>query len=177
MMQADPQSEQPEDRWRETIDYASALTASAPGVCIAMARIAGDEVATQFVGECAPDSLFQIGSITKTFTGTLLADAIIDKRLEFDTTVADLLGPGSVSAGVGAITVEQLATHRSGLPRIPDNLLLDPRHIADPYAAYDEGRLLEFLAAHTPAHAPGELDEYSKLGLGLLGYLLAKVYD
>jgi D-alanyl-D-alanine-carboxypeptidase/D-alanyl-D-alanine-endopeptidase len=70
------------------------------------------------------------------------------------------------------ITLEQLATHTSGLPRMPDNFApADPRN---PYADYDEKLLYEFLNGHTLARAPGSQYEYSNLAMGLLGHLLVR---
>jgi serine-type D-Ala-D-Ala carboxypeptidase/endopeptidase len=68
------------------------------------------------------------------------------------------------------ITLEQLSTHRSGLPRLPDNLA--PAAPADPYADYDAPRLYAFLANHRLRRAPGDSAEYSNLGGGLLGHAL-----
>ena len=99
------------------------------------------------VGETKPEKLvFEIGSITKVFTGLLLAQAVVEKKVTLDTTIGSLLA-GQVKfadSHVAAITLKQLATHTSGLPRIPDNMGAETTE--DPYASYDEKRLLSFLA-------------------------------
>jgi serine-type D-Ala-D-Ala carboxypeptidase/endopeptidase len=70
------------------------------------------------------------------------------------------------------ITLAQLSTHTSGLPRLPDNMpLADPE---DPYADYSEAMMLEFLARYELPREIGETWEYSNLGVGLLGYLLGR---
>jgi CubicO group peptidase (beta-lactamase class C family) len=74
--------------------------------------------------------------------------------------------------GDRAITLGDLATHRSGLPRLPDNL--EPQDPDNPYADYDEKRLLDFLARHELGRNVGEQYEYSNLATGLLGYVLAR---
>lgn len=121
--------------------------------------------------------IFEIGSISKVFTGILLAQAVLEKRVTLDTTLRDLMGPGRSFAdpNVAAITLQQLATHTSGLPRIPDNLIdgADPQ---DPYAHYDRALLDACIARAKLAHAPPFPSSYSNLGVGLLGDLLSRVY-
>src|SRR5690606_6844550 len=68
------------------------------------------------------------------------------------------------------ITLVELSTQVSGLPRLPD---LQPVNMADPYAAYGADELYAFLARHELRRAPGEAYEYSNLGVGLLGHVLA----
>ena len=69
-------------------------------------------------------TIFEIGSITKAFTGILLADMAARGDVRLDQPVVELLPPGtSIPARNGKqITLEQLATHTSGLPRLPSNL-------------------------------------------------------
>ena len=130
------------------------------------------------VGETKPEKLvFEIGSITKVFTGLLLAQAVVEKKVTLDTTIGSLLA-GQVKfadSHVAAITLKQLATHTSGLPRIPDNMGAETTE--DPYASYDEKRLLSFLAtAKLEGEGPFSCS-YSNLGMGLLGDLLSRVYQ
>jgi CubicO group peptidase (beta-lactamase class C family) len=70
------------------------------------------------------------------------------------------------------ITLEDLATHMSGLPRLPDNF--SPQNLANPYAGYTPERLYEFLRNYQLPREPGAKWEYSNLGFGLLGYVLAR---
>src|SRR5450755_1694341 len=73
-------------------------------------------------GAAKADSLFEIGSISKTFTGLLLARMAEQGKLDFRDHVRDLLPPGTVAAPTGfEINLTDQATHRSGLPRMPDN--------------------------------------------------------
>jgi serine-type D-Ala-D-Ala carboxypeptidase/endopeptidase len=130
-------------------------------------------------GEAKPEQLvFEIGSITKVFTGLLLAQAVVDKKVTLETTIGSLL-EGKVKFAdprVAAITLKQLATHSSGLPRMPDNAALGALEY-DPYANYDEALLLKYLAS---ARLDGEeslTPSYSNLGMGLLGHLLGGVYQ
>lgn len=127
-------------------------------------------------GTPAPDgdTVFEIGSVTKVFTARLLAD-LADRRLaKLDDPAESLLPKGGSlprSASGQTFTLRQLAEHSSGLPRLPDNLA--PADPADPYVDYTEARLDAFLKAHVLSREPGEKSEYSNLGYGLLGHLLA----
>ncbi len=124
------------------------------------------------------DILFEIGSITKVFTGLLLAQAVVDGRVTLETSIASLLPPNLEFADprIAAITLKQLSTHTSGLPRLPDNQDAGSAP-DDPYAHYDEKLMLDFLTtAHLEKDGP-HLSSYSNLGVGLLGHLLGKVYQ
>ena len=120
------------------------------------------------------DTVFEIGSITKAFTAVLLADMVIRGEVDLDAPVQDFLGPEvRMPTRDGAeITLGHLATHSSGLPRLPDNF--KPEDPANPYADYDAGRLHAFLSTHELSRDIGERVEYSNLGVGLLGYALAR---
>jgi D-alanyl-D-alanine-carboxypeptidase/D-alanyl-D-alanine-endopeptidase len=119
-----------------------------------------------------PDTLFEIGSITKAFTGILLALAVQEGRLELDTPVSACLPQGAAlpEEGGGAITLGDLAAHASGLPRLPPNLNVLAR---DPYASYTRADLLAGLAATKLRFPRGEQSSYSNFGTGLLGECLA----
>ncbi len=118
------------------------------------------------------ETLFQLGSLTKVFTTLLLADMIERGEVHFEDPVTMYLPPTVQLPVRGrSITLRDLATHMSGLPSMPTNydLTADP----DPYEAYSDARLYEFLSTYVPAHAPGEKWAYSNLGVALLGRLLA----
>lgn len=119
--------------------------------------------------------LFEIGSISKVFTGALLAQASLEGKVGLDDPLAKRLPVRFSHPETGAITLRQLATHTSCLPRLPDNLM-DPSG-ADPYAAYDRRALFEYLAgAKLAERAPCEAS-YSNLGFGILGVVLEVAYD
>lgn len=126
-------------------------------------------------GERPLDSatVFEIGSVTKVFTTTLLADMVRRGELRLDQPVAELL-PNSVKVparGDTLITLLDLATQHSGLPRLPSNLA--PKEPTNPYSDYTVERLYDFLSHHALMRAPGTAYEYSNLGMGLLGHALA----
>ena len=118
-------------------------------------------------------TVFEIGSITKVFTALLLADAMEKGTLSLGTPVATLL-PSSVIMPEDKqtpITLGDLATHMSGLPRLPTNLV--PADMSNPYTGYDAAKLYTFLSSHKPLRRPGVEHEYSNLGAGLLGHAIA----
>jgi serine-type D-Ala-D-Ala carboxypeptidase/endopeptidase len=120
------------------------------------------------------DTVYEIGSITKTFTATLLAQAVLSGRVTLDTPVAKLLPDCTIpSRGGMEITLEELGTQHSGLPRLPSNFA--PTDPANPYADYDAAKLKAFLAEYQLPRDPGAAYEYSNLGFGLLGYALAQL--
>jgi D-alanyl-D-alanine-carboxypeptidase/D-alanyl-D-alanine-endopeptidase len=120
------------------------------------------------------DTVYEIGSITKTFTATLLAETVLSGRVTLDTPVAKLLPDFKIPARGGMeITLEQLGAQRSALPREPSNMpSKDP---ANPYADYDTAKLKAFLAEYQLPRDPGAAYEYSNLGFGLLGLALAQL--
>ena len=129
-------------------------------------------------GDTAPDAStsYQIGSISKAFTNLLLAEMVAAGEVAYDTRVAELVGDEVEFANpaVGEITLLELATHTSGLPRLPLNLAMsDP---ADPYADYSEDDLLAALAETRKGQPLGDHYAYSNYGAGLLGYLLGRVH-
>lgn len=122
----------------------------------------------------AGDTVFEIGSVTKVFTSLVLADMVERGELALDDPVAKYL-PESVkvpSRDGKQITLLHLATHTSGLPRLPGNLA--PSNPGNPYADYSVEQMYEFLSAHDLTRQVGGSAEYSNLGVGLLGHVLAR---
>jgi D-alanyl-D-alanine-carboxypeptidase/D-alanyl-D-alanine-endopeptidase len=119
------------------------------------------------------DTIFEIGSETKVFTALLLADMVQGGEVALHDPVAKYL-PANVKMperNGRSITLVDLATHTSGLPRLPQNL--SPKDPSDPYADYSVEQLYEFLAGYQLTRDIGSQYEYSNLGGGLLGHVLA----
>lgn len=118
------------------------------------------------------ETLFEIGSISKTFTATLLAHMSLQDSVKLDDPIIKYL-PDSIAQNTNlkGITFRNLATHTSGLPRLPSNLT--PADSLDPYKNYDRKALLSYLKKYEQHHKPDSIYEYSNLGYGLLGELLA----
>ena len=119
------------------------------------------------------DTIYEIGSTSKVFTSALLADAVTQGHVRLDQPAGELLPDGVTmpSRDDKQITLQHLATHVSGLPRLPDNL--KPSNPENPYADYEVKDLYAFLNSHNLGRVPGSRREYSNVGAGLLGQLLA----
>lgn len=121
-----------------------------------------------------PHVSMEIGSITKVFTALLLADMTERGQAGLDDPIGRHL-PAEVADGCPAaavITLRDLATHTSGLPRLPRNLIpMALRHPSDPYARYTTAHLFRAVRAARKPAVPAYL--YSNFGFGLLGYLLS----
>ena len=120
------------------------------------------------------DTIFEIGSVTKVFTSLLLADMVQRGEVALSDPVAKFL-PAEVKVperGGRAITLVDLSTHTSGLPRLPSNL--QPKDSANPYADYTVQHLYQFLSTYQLTRDIGTQFEYSNLGGGLLGFALAR---
>lgn len=119
-------------------------------------------------------TVFEIGSISKVFTSLILADMVRRGEVALDDPVATYLPPTvKVPARSGRqITLLDLATQSSGLPRMPANFA--PKDPANPYADYTTAELYAFLSSYELPRDPGARYEYSNLGFAVLGGALAQ---
>jgi len=135
-----------------------------------------------------PQSIYELASVTKTFTASLAAQAVADGRMSLDGDFrSDLPGDyGNLAWNGRPITLRTLLTHRSGMPRdIPDTDALFANKDAPDFntrmIALNEGYgRKQFLAAlhHTRLRsAPGEKFVYSNAGFEVIGLGLEKIYD
>jgi len=159
------------------------LAGDRTGACLAVAVIEGDRVARSFrcadpgaEGRIDAASAFEIGSISKTMTATLLADLIGQGRAGLDDPLADYLPPGTKVPEFDGrpILLRHLVNHTSGLPALPARLTAAGVDPADPYARLDETQLLASLADVRLAAAPGSAFEYSNFASMLLSYAVAR---
>ena len=119
-------------------------------------------------------TMFEIGSVSKVFTSLLLALAVEKGEVKLDDPVQKYLPPEvkMPTRNGRQITLLDLATHRSGLPRVPGNLTR--KDAGDPYADYTLDQMYTFLSGYTLKRDIGAEFEYSNLGVGLLGNVLAR---
>lgn len=118
--------------------------------------------------------IFEIGSITKVFTATLLADFVVNDKIELDDNINDFID--FTIKDNFKITFKQLATHTSGLPRVPASLSSPTLSLENPYKDFGEEELKSYLSEQLLLlQNPGEKSEYSNLGVGLLGFILGKI--
>jgi CubicO group peptidase (beta-lactamase class C family) len=123
--------------------------------------------------EVDENTIYEIGSITKVFTGILLAQQVLDGELRLEDEINNFL-PENIKVpvmGDTEITFGNLTDHTSGLPRLPDNF--NPANPNNPYADYTVEQLYEFISNYQAIRTVGAEYEYSNLAQGLLGHLLA----
>ncbi|MEO6130464.1 MAG: serine hydrolase, partial [Saprospiraceae bacterium] len=118
-------------------------------------------------------SIYEMGSISKVFTATLLADMIREGEMNADDPIEKYL-PSTVHIPMYEgthITLGNLSDHTSSLPRMPDNFA--PADPLNPYADYTVDQMYSFLSSYTLTRPIGSEYEYSNLAVGLLGHILA----
>jgi len=134
--------------------------------------------------EASPDShsLFELGSITKSFTATLLAQMILDEKISLEDELASLLPEGEVTVPQWEgtrITMEHLATHTSGLPKAPQNSAQPKPEVYDPYDLYAASTteiVYDYLNSYCQLlFEPGTQYSYSNTGMGLVGHVLGLI--
>jgi serine-type D-Ala-D-Ala carboxypeptidase/endopeptidase len=161
------------DAYREVIDKGIANGAY-PAVAVGI--VDGKDQKTFFFGKSATaDSMFEIGAVSEVFMGLLVAQDAIAGKLRFKDTLRQLLPPEFVFTDprLGTITIDDLMTHRSGLPAVPANFF--PADVDDPHADYGESDLLSFLANYRAPNSEREFS-YTTLDAGVLALLLARVH-
>ena len=171
--------------WRERIDQEWPAVDAEVGQAVRDRRIVGAEVAIvtpegwsargfgQAMGGGAPDerTLFEIGSVSKVFTGTLLADMARRGEVNVTQPAESLLPEGlrMPRTRTRPITLQDLSTHMSGFPRLPPGFKRVP---GNPYSQFLEEDLYAALGRTRLQAEPGVQSEYSNYGVGLLGQLL-----
>ena len=159
-----PNAQQSVERW---------LGEQPGGVAVAYADAGGVTFfnAGKFAADDArpitPDTEFEIGSMTKVFTALLLADTVRAGKATLEAPIGAPFAPTT-------ITWQQLATHTSGLPRLPGDFRSGDS--ANPYAEQDLARLEASWRSEAPKAKPGERMDYSNFGYAVLGQALAAAW-
>ncbi len=129
-----------------------------------------------------PDTRYEIGSLSKAFTGLLLADAAEEGLLSEDDALSSLL-PAEVSAGrpfLAEVRLRDLTTHTAGFPRMPPSLGVSLRSLggtyfgANPYDGLDGDSILSILSSMRPPETIGKDWSYSNFGAGVLGLVIGR---
>ncbi|MDP5081599.1 MAG: serine hydrolase [Winogradskyella sp.] len=161
-------------------DHIKARVDSGFNPSIATAYIEGDNVVYYNYGKTEvnvgqpvdENTVYEIGSISKVFTTILLADEVLKGNMVLTDPISKYL-PKTLNIpqrNAKVITLQDLATHTSGLPRMPDNF--NPADPNNPFADYTVKQLYEFLSTYELTRDIGVQYEYSNLGMGLLGHIL-----
>jgi CubicO group peptidase (beta-lactamase class C family) len=161
-----------------------AWTANHVGMAIAVVK--NGQVSYYGYGEAVKGStaiptatdIFEIGSITKTFTATILANLIKSEKIDPDKDFRSYLPnlfPG-FKPGANAITIKQLANHTSGLPSFPPFKPENVKPNEDPFNYFTKADLENYLKTQLPDNAnSGKTFAYSNLNFAILGYIVARV--
>lgn len=170
------------DKQVDSVAHAYIQKANTVGLSIGILK--DGQISTYNYGETArgnnqlptANTLFEIGSITKTFTATLLAYYANEGKVKLTDPITKYL-PDSVktNTALNAVTLLTLSNHTSGLARIPENLQFDSASAANPYKNYNKKLLYAYLKTCKLNSTPGEQYAYSNLGVGLLGTILSQV--
>uniref|UniRef100_UPI0006850B3C serine hydrolase domain-containing protein n=1 Tax=Pseudonocardia acaciae TaxID=551276 RepID=UPI0006850B3C len=161
---------------RRLESLAEACAGGGAGPAIALCAVRDRESALLCRGRVDEHTRFELGSVTKTFTALLLAEMAARGDVRYHDPISTYLPAGALPRGAyGArITLHDLATHTSGLPRVPLDLLLTAvsRWWTNPYATYSPERMLRSTARARIRRGPTTRPHYSNLGAGLLGHIL-----
>jgi len=152
--------------------------------------VTGNGTETFFYGETKkgteklPDSrsLYEIASISKTFTGIMLANAVRNHKIELNGEIRKYLpGPATyanLQFKAEPIKIVHLSNHTSGLPSLPADFEKQPQYNpANPYLHYTRGMVYQYLSTFKPDTVPGFTASYSNLGFGILGLILENSYQ
>jgi len=164
----------------EVKDHIKARVNNGINVAIVVGFIDGDSVEFFSYGKTTlkngknvdENSVFEIGSISKTFTTIMLADEVLKGNMNLSDPISNYF-PEHVkipSRNNRVITLKDLATHSSGLPRMPTNFT--PKNPNNPYADYTIELAYDFMSNLELTRDIGESFEYSNFGMGMLGHTL-----
>ena len=161
--------------------HALSLVTDRPHAALVVGVIAKGEEQVFAFGQCdgkAPDkdSVFEIGSVTKAFTGVLLAERVKAGVVKLDDPVQKHLPDGWTlpRRDDRDITLLHLATHTSGLPRTPRGFMVAAmKDLKNPFGQFDRALMVKELPRTELTDPAGCRQVYSNLGVGLLGHALA----
>lgn len=168
--------------WDNVRDLATAGLGKNAGIVVGVLlagerRVAGYGVLDAGRQSPVEHTVFEIGSVTKVFTAVVLADMVLRGEVGLNDPVRKYL-PSTVQMPTWRgqeITLLHLATHTSSLPRLPANVWKTIKDQANPYANYQVSDMYEFLSGYKLRRPIGSREEYSNLGMGLLGHVLGLV--
>lgn len=122
------------------------------------------------------NSIFEIGSISKTFTGIIVADEVVKGKMKLSDPISKYLSEYTKvpTRNDKEITIKDVATHSSSLARMPDNFA--PANPNNPYADFTIEMAYDFISGYELTRDIGEKYEYSNLALGMLGHILELQY-
>ena len=167
----------------EVKDHIKTRVDNGLNVSIAVGYLDGDHVEFYNYGQSAlkngfevnEHSIYEIGSISKVFTTIMLSEMVLLDKMKLTDPIKTYL-PSTIAVPTRnskEITLFDLATHSSGLPRMPNNF--SPTNPLNPYADYTIDLAYEFMSNHELTRDIGSLFEYSNYGMGILGHTLERI--
>lgn len=118
------------------------------------------------------DHVFEIGSITKVFTSTVLASLVVDKKIDLKGDISPYFDYSFKDNQ--DFNFQELANHSSRLPRLPSNITV--QDVTNPYKDYSSDDLKDYMQNHLELEDQNQSGfGYSNLGAGLLGQSLQGV--
>jgi len=120
------------------------------------------------------NTFFEIGELTQVFTAATVVKLAGDGFLDLDASLVDAIGLEVQDTNVGAITLRQCLNHTSGLPRFPPLFGEKEYSSEDPYAAYTEDDLAEFLTEHALDHRPPLPYSFSNMNYAFLEMVVGR---
>ena len=134
------------------------------------------------------ETIYEIGSVTKTMTGYLVARAVLEEKLKLDDDITTFLPDdySNLNYMGNPITIKHLLTHTSGLPmflpmkmngvfeKLNKNV---PNAYLELEQSYDKQKFLKDLKTLSITEAPGVNYSYSNAGAELIGFILETVYQ
>lgn len=177
---------QSEETKQWILDHSKEYYNESKSTAISLGYIVDNQINTINLGHLGKDrtdtvtnsTVYEIGSISKTFLGVLVQQAIIDGKLDMSEDIRRYYPQDQkLSTDVPPITIQDLATHHSSLPRLPGNIWNKKGFdMTNPYALYDSLAMYSFLEKYY-AQNPKKDYAYSNFGAGLLGHLVALQYN
>lgn len=124
-------------------------------------------------------TIFEIGSVTKVFTATILAQAVSEGKLKLTDTVERFLPKGYTLPTFNGqpILFRDLATHTAGLPKYPYNIGNKEDEFNNVYKNYTDADEQQFLSSYRLRNAPFQTYNYSHLGYDILAQALINLYQ
>ena len=116
---------------------------------------------------------FELGDLTKVFTAAALLEMEVKQIISPSTSINKFLPTSAQTKNCKkTITLNQLLTHTSGFPLVPENLIMTMTNMANPYSNYSTSKLYNFLQNYNPSEISKNKYSYSSLGYGLIGHIM-----
>ena len=123
------------------------------------------------------NTIYEIGSVSKTFTGAIMVGLINEGLLNLDQPIVNYLPNYVATQNFGStnVTLRTLAAHSGGFSNLPDDFLSDGYDANNPFNHYDTNKVFNYLKTNRCNYKPGSKVEYSNLGMALVAIICSRV--